>query len=199
VFQPTLVPLFVTVVAFDCCYTVLLLNTTAKWLVFLLVGIFSIIAPLLSVYFLYVSRSVDSLLLRSRKERPLPLLIATLYQCALTYLFVGKVEIGILMGILMLSIALTLLILTFMSTYTKVSIHSAALSGALGLFVSMHLYYEQFDLFYPIVATIFLLGLVMSARLALNEHSPAQVLTGLLVGFVSCFSTSYLIMLLQPR
>jgi len=87
--------------------------------------------------------------------------------------------------------------LTFMSTYTKVSIHSASFSGSLGLFIGMHLYYQEFDLFYPILATILLLGVVMSARLALQVHSPAQLLTGLLVGFGICFGMSYGILIVQ--
>jgi membrane-associated phospholipid phosphatase len=47
------------------------------------------------------------------------------------------------------------------------------------------------ELFYPILVFIPVAGLLMSARLALNAHSPTQILAGCLLGLSISLGTVY--------
>jgi len=188
-------PLAATLVVFNFCQTVLFLTPKIQWIVAGFIILFNVIAPLISIFFLYRAKYVSSFYLNKRKERPIPMVIATIYQCALSYMFINKLNIGILMGAMMLSFAFTLVLLSIITNYYKISIHSAGISGVLGIFFCIHFYYDEFDMFFPIVITILILGAVMTARLALNVHTPMQLLLGFLVGILTASSSACTILM----
>lgn len=61
-------------------------------------------------------------------------------------------------------------------------------TGLLGIVLPLNTVAENNALFIPAVALLVITGLVMSARLQLNAHTPREVwfgaLTGFLIGFV---------------
>ena len=66
--------------------------------------------------------------------------------------------------------------------FWKISAHSIGIGGLAGLLVSICL---RMGLYMPLYITVALLlcGIVASARLVLQVHTPAQVYLGLLLGF----------------
>lgn len=71
--------------------------------------------------------------------------------------------------------------------FYKLSIHSLALWGMVGMLLPMNKVSEVNGLLIPTVITIVIAGLVMSARLALNAHTPREVMTGSVAGFTIGF------------
>jgi membrane-associated phospholipid phosphatase len=57
--------------------------------------------------------------------------------------------------------------------------------------VGIEYWYPFYDLLYPVIVSVILTGVVMSSRLRLNEHRPAEVYAGALLGFFVCFFTLY--------
>lgn len=88
----------------------------------------------------------------------------------------------------MATMAITQAVCTIITTKFKISIHATALSGMLGVLLALEMNLSELDLFMPILVTVLATGLSMSARLALNAHTPKQVLYGFLVGFGLNFS-----------
>jgi len=93
----------------------------------------------------------------------------------------------------MATIAITQALCTIITTRFKISIHAAALSGMLGVLMALELTLAELDLFIPIILNIVALGTAMTARLALNAHTPKQVLYGFLLGFGLNFGFIYLL------
>ncbi len=57
-----------------------------------------------------------------------------------------------------------------------------AISGGLGIMLPLNQVTEQDNLLLPTVGLILIAGLVMSARLFLNAHTPREVMVGSVVG-----------------
>ena len=68
------------------------------------------------------------------------------------------------------------------------------IGGPLGILLFLHASLPESQLLYVVVAAIVVIGAVMSARLALQAHTPAEVYTGFLLGLVIGLSI-WLIML----
>ncbi|MGB0522850.1 MAG: hypothetical protein ACPGJS_07810 [Flammeovirgaceae bacterium] len=144
---------------------------------------FTFLLPFLIIYFLYTRRAISSLKIPNREERIVPFGIITICYTVLVFLFNYKLPSLYLFTQIMATIAITQALCTIITTKFKISIHATALSGMLGVLMALELSLTELDLFFPILITIIAGGLSMSARLALNAHTPQQVLYGFLLGF----------------
>jgi membrane-associated phospholipid phosphatase len=62
-----------------------------------------------------------------------------------------------------------------------------AIWGLIGILLPLNKVSEDGALFYPTIAVIVLAGLVMTARLQLQVHSPREMMFGGLLGFGATF------------
>lgn len=88
---------------------------------------------------------------------------------------------------LMLIITVMVIAATITTFFYKVSVHSVAMCGLVGMLLPLNNASGQGLLFYPMVAVLVLAGVVMSARLQLNAHNPREILAGSVMGFVIGF------------
>lgn len=71
--------------------------------------------------------------------------------------------------------------------FYKVSVHSVAIWGIIGILLPLNNASEEGLLMYPTVAAIAMAGVVMSSRLQLNAHVPREILVGAIMGFAIGF------------
>lgn len=155
-------------------------------LVLIFVGTFGV--PALLIYYLYRSGLVQTLQLTTLADRRLPFFLTALVYMLLTYLFSFKMdlistiapEIGVLLG----SIALSILLVGIISLYWQISAHSVGISGVVGILAGVMLKFSLTELFAPLLLSVLLAGLVGSARLRLNAHNPAQIGAGVVLGLI---------------
>ena len=76
---------------------------------------------------------------------------------------------------------------TLITLFYKLSIHSLALWGMVGMLLPMNKVSEVNELLLPTAIVVVIAGLVMSARLALNAHTPREVMIGSVAGFTIGF------------
>ena len=88
----------------------------------------------------------------------------------------------------MLIITCMVVISLIITLFYKISIHSLAMCGAIGILLPLNKVAEQVDLLWPTVMVIVMAGVVMSARLLIGAHTPREVMYGSLVGFLIGFS-----------
>lgn len=144
---------------------------------------FTFLLPFLIIYFLYSRKMISSLKIPSREERIVPFGIITICYTLLVFLFNYKLPSLYIFTQIMATIAITQALCTIITTKFKISIHATALSGMLGVLIALELNLTELDLLFPILIILLLLGASMTARLALNAHTPKQVLYGSLLGF----------------
>jgi hypothetical protein len=164
------------------------LSKASTLLVMLLLVTF--VLPAINLYFFKAMGIVSSLELAKRKERRLPFVFIALIYCAVTYLmnrYTGIYWDDTFMRFFLIIDALVI-VSALITLFYRASIHALALSGIVGIFLPLNKMAEDINVFYATLGLIVLTGIVMSARLQLNAHSPREILVGSLLGLATGFA-----------
>ncbi len=149
------------------------------------------ICPVLSFFCFLKSKQISSVSIPKREERITPFLAITFLYVLVTYLLFYYLHIFSLLGWVMLNITAVLTAISVITFKHKISVHSAGVSGSLGMLLCLQWQYPNEDFLYFVLLFILLLGTVMSARLALKAHTPTELITGFALGFGIVFSIFY--------
>ncbi len=152
-----------------------------------LVFVMTFVLPLANLLLLKAFGTLPSLTMRTQHERLVPFTFVTVIYIVVTVMFYYKVGGNVNFNKLMLIITALILVATVATFFEKVSVHSLAVCGAIGILMPLNKAIENGALFYPTVAVVLIAGLVMSSRLYLNAHTPRQVLFGGILGFSGAF------------
>jgi membrane-associated phospholipid phosphatase len=158
-----------------------------RWAVLVLVFCATFVIPGLGTYFLYRHGYVGNMTLEQRPDRQLPFFFTSLCFAVTAYLFSQEAYFDRLFFYIMTMITLSVFLTFLFSFRWKISAHAVGLGGALGILFLLNKLLPENQLLYIIVAAIVLTGLVLSARLALEAHTPAEVYSGFLLGFSLSF------------
>lgn len=161
----------------------------------LLIFCVTFVLPALNVGFFKMMGTIKTLEMKDRSERILPFIFITVLYLGVTYLFYSKPRVGFHDNMFKFLIIVDALVLiaTFTTFFYKISIHSLAAWGMLGILIPLNKVLEDNTLFYPTLIIIVITGAVMSARLKLNAHTPREVMIGSALGFsTSCAAMNIL-------
>lgn len=138
--------------------------------------------------------SMAELEMQDKKDRFVPFLSTTVFYTVITYMFFKQLHASYAMVVVLGSITFSIALITLITLFWKISAHSAGISGVIGFLFGFYIKFAEQQLFYPILIIILFAGLLMSARLALNTHTPAQVFAGALLGFCVSFGAVYFLL-----
>lgn len=145
--------------------------------------------PVVNVIIFRAVGSIRSYTMADRRERIFPFAFIALLYAGITYLLYSKTGMGLGDNLFrFLLIANALVIVAVVATlFYKVSVHSLAAWGMIGILAALNKITENSALFYPLLTTIVVAGLVMSARLQLQAHSAREVTAGAMLGLLTSF------------
>jgi membrane-associated phospholipid phosphatase len=187
-FHPLLMPTYLfCIVLYWLPPSVITFPADRRWAIMVLVFCSTFLIPGLGTYFMYRQGYVGNMTLEHRPERNLPFFFTTLCFGVTAYLFYQEPYFDRLFFYLMILVTVSVFLTFLFSFRWKISAHAVGLGGALGILFLLNKLLPENQLLYLIVATIILSGLVLSARLALEAHSPAEVYSGFLLGFSISF------------
>jgi len=162
-------------------------------LIILLVFITTFIIPALSIVGLRTTMTISSVKLRNRAERVLPFSFITIFYGLTTYLFHSKIEINDLILAIFIGASLLVALLTIITVFFKISVHAAGAGCMMGFLLSIMLIFPEHNLLWALIFIVLTAGLILSARLYLNAHTPVEVYSGFVLGmFISFFSLYFL-------
>ncbi|GAB7089106.1 hypothetical protein [Marinifilum fragile] len=190
--HPMLMPLYSIFVIF---HSGTFLDFTPPQLIrviYLIVGISTILLPISVLPLLKVQKFVSDYGLSERSERAIPLIFTIVFY-ALGFYLLMKFPITRIIAHLQLAAIISIGVIALISTKWKISIHMAGIGGFIGMVLSFTILYAG-SLRVYFIAGILLAGLLGYSRLKLNLHTPLQVYAGFMLGLVVIFST---VMLLQ--
>ncbi len=153
------------------------------FLLILLVFIYSFILPAIALFLMKKIELIDSLELRNREDRIIPLIVTAVFYCWLSInLFYNP---GYPKGFILFTLAATLaLLLSFIiNLVTKISLHAIGIGGFVGFVVLTILFYSYDNLEMILLLSVVLAGVIGSSRLILKAHKLKEVYYGYLVGF----------------
>lgn len=152
-----------------------------------LICVFTFVLPAINLLMLRYFGSVTSITLYSRSQRIVPFFLISLLYLLITFLFIYKLPFSQNFNKLMMIITAMVIVSFLITFFFKISVHSLAACGAIGILLPLNKATEEALLVVPTVLVILIAGIVMSSRLLLEAHSPKEVYYGGLVGFVIGF------------
>jgi membrane-associated phospholipid phosphatase len=187
VFHPLLLTTYLVIVLSYYFPSMLKIRKENRMIMVGLVFVFTFVLPAVNLVMLRAFGNIQSLTLQSRKERILPFVFISLLYLLVTFLFYFKLPFGANFNKLMMIISALVMVSLLVTFYYKISIHSIAMGGGIGILLPLNQVTEQMSLLWPTAFTILVTGLVMSSRLVLDAHTPREVMYGGVVGFVVGF------------
>jgi hypothetical protein len=131
--------------------------------------------------------SVTSFMMFERRQRFLPFILTSLIYLAITFLFYWKSRIGLNDNFMKILLIIDLLVVlgTVITFFYKISIHSLAVWGVIGILIPLNKITEVNTLFYPALGAVIIAGFVMSSRLVLQSHTLKEVMWGAIAGLAT--------------
>ncbi len=151
-------------------------------LVALFVFAFTFFVPAANLWLFRLLGNISSLQLESRHERKQPFVFISFIYVAIAYLFYHQFPFSISFNKLMIIIAALVVTATILTFFLKVSVHSLAMGGWIGILLPLVKFASE--LLWPTAAVIAITGLVISSRLILNAHTLRETMIGSIAGLI---------------
>jgi len=188
VFQPLLLPLLGTVyIIRSNPFT--FPDPYENYMLILRVALLTFFFPALVVLLMSALKFVQGINLRNRQDRIIPYIATLALYIWAFYVFYKEGFNGIITFMLLGSTISIVLAFLMNLLVMKISMHTTGVGGMIAFFLLL-LPYTNFNALYPFLIVIVIAGLVGSARLALNAHTPREIYFGYLIGFFSFMLTN---------
>ena len=183
IFQPLLMPLYGAVLFLNLpFYAFSLLPDAVKWYVISCNLLFTFLMPVFIITLMKRFKMISSVTLDNREDRKYPILFTAVFYIV-NYYFLKKVHLPAPYLFFLLAGMFSLISTLFITNYWKISMHMTGIGGLCGSFILL-IFIWPIDL-RLILAILFLVaGIIGSARLILNVHTPAQVAAGFFAGLL---------------
>ena len=137
--------------------------------------------PLLSVLLLKSVGFIDSLLLKTQKDRIIPYIACGIFFFWTYTVFKQQPRYPLVLTAYLLGIFLTSSAALLANIYTKISMHALGLGSAIGIFGYLMLNHSML-MSWPLALLLLITGATSSFRLYLKAHRPIDIYIGLFIG-----------------
>lgn len=155
-----------------------------RGLLLLRFGVMYTVFPLVTVLLLKGLGFVQSVFLRTQKERIIPYVACGLYYFWMWYVLRNQPQTPGQLELFSLGVFLASSLGLMLNSYFKISMHALA-AGVAVAFMTILGFLSFTDFGFYISITLLAAGLVCTARLINSEHKPFDVYAGLLAGILS--------------
>lgn len=180
-FHPLLMPVYALLIIFSPSLLYSFMPAVQKKIMLLIVITNNVMLPFLLIPYLKWRKMISTWTIDERSERIIPLAITSFFYFVTVYV-VMRFNIPVFIKAFFLSAALISFAVTVINFWFKISIHSTG-AGALTAFIFLLSFKMHTPLTPFLISAIVASGLIMSARLRLNSHTPREVWFGFLTGF----------------
>lgn len=187
IFHPLLITTYAVVVLFNSGHYLGVVNSEARNMIYSIYFIITFLLPALFIPVLYYFGMISKIEIDKRKERLLPLLTVVIMY-SLAWHFMGRIGMPPLLLKIIISSLFSVFATLLVTLFWKISLHSAGMGSLLGL-VFFLANFENLSMLLIGFFVILFSGLVCTARLYLNRHSPVQVYVGYFLGFTVVYLT----------
>lgn len=184
-FHPLLIPTLATALYLYVASYWFMLTDKGIYVVLSVVFLFTFLLPVVSVPLYLYFRLINRAEMETPRERIFPMIFTSLFYFGAYYMLYSLPLPAFFKGFVLSSILIIVLVLA-VTLFWKISAHLAAIGGFAGSLVGFSLRYEE-PVIYYIIAVFLVSGIVAVARLIKEAHSPAQIYTGWMAGFVTSF------------
>lgn len=182
-FHPLCMPLYATwLLMHSSSYISHTMHESLQHFLYVLIFVTTYLLPACMVWMLWQKGWISSLELSERSERHIPFLLTIACYGFGIYLLL-KIQVSILFPLSLLGAMIAVFLAFLINLRWKISIHMIGIGGMMGLFFGYGISF-QMNIHYALIALSVIAGLLGTARLVRKAHTPAQVYTGFIAGFM---------------
>ncbi|HRO44634.1 hypothetical protein [Agriterribacter sp.] len=159
-------------------------STSGKTQTLFIYLINSVFFPLMAVLLCRGLGFVQSVYLKTQKERIILYAISMIFFFWTFYVFKNKPGIPVIMAQMSLGIFIAVIIDFVANIFFKISMHATGAGGLIGLFTVL-LFTSPGLVNVPLAVAVFLAGLICTSRLIVSDHRTGDIVLGLMAGFAS--------------
>jgi len=182
IFHPLFMPVYGLIILFTAPTFLKYLPSQVKFLLMAIVVINNVLLPVGLLPLLRYRNVISSYSIEDRTERIIPLLLASILYCTTSFI-IFRYQIPFFLKSFIFATSIVAIIVSMINFWWKISIHAAA-AGAITAMVILLSFRMHTGLILHLAAVIAASGMILSSRLKLNAHDPAQVWTGYFTGFL---------------
>ena len=192
IFHPLFIPVYLTFFIMEVrAYEFAGLNDWNKTLKLMLIVVSCTFVPLVSVLLLRALNFIDSIFLKTQKDRIIPYIICMTFYFSVWYYFKKNHEIKDLvsmsMGIFNASVFGFLV-----NIFMKVSMHAIAV-GVMSTFIALLAFTDTVSYSFYLSFALLISGVVCTSRLIVSDHRPKEIYYGFLIGVFSQLAAHYFV------
>ena len=184
IFHPLFIPLYVTffLVFIHTTYFVGIDTREKIWLL-IRVSYSMIFFPLVTVLLLKGLGFIDSVFLKTQRDRIIPYIASGIFFFWAYLVFRNQPEIPTILTSFTFAVFISSSAALMANIYFKISMHAIGLGGVLGLFIII-MQQNNMLMTVPLSVAFFLTGLVCTSRMIVSDHQPKEIYAGLIMGIV---------------
>ncbi len=150
------------------------------------IGVNTVVFPLITVLLLKGLGFIQSIFLRTQKDRIIPYIASGIFYFWIYFVLRGQstyppVLVGFMLGVF-LAASVSLII----NIYQKLSMHAAGMGGITGVFIVI-MQSNTMLMTWPLALVFIIAGMVCTARMLVSDHTPKQIYLGFFTGLVTQF------------
>lgn len=159
--------------------------------IFLRVFLFTLLMPLVSVMIMMRIGKVSTIFMEDQRERSWPMLMASVIYLFTYYFLLPVPPVPSFISLFILGAVIAMVPALLVTLKWKISLHMIGIGGLCGGLTILYYHTQEGN---PIwLAAVFVLaGVLGTARLLLNAHTPLQLFAGFLLGFGTEFGLGIL-------
>lgn len=187
VLHPLAMPTFGLLCYYSLFPMILQFNDAQLFLqIFARVLLFTLFMPLVSVLLMMRLGKVSTVFIEDKRERSWPLVLAAAIYI-FTYCFILPVPpVPLFISLFVLGAAVAMIVALLINLKWKISLHMIGIGGLCGALTLIYYVMQEGNPLW--LCTWFILaGVLGTARLLLDAHSPLQILAGFALGFAAEF------------
>jgi hypothetical protein len=185
IFHPLFIPLYVG-------YFLMFIHPTyfvgygaqQKYWLLIRVSYTMVFFPIITVLLLKAIGFIDSVFLKTQKDRIIPYIACGIYFFWGYLVFRNQPNIPSILTAFTFAVFLSSSVALIANIYFKISMHAIGMGGVLGLFLVI-MQSNSMLMTGPLSVALILTGMVCTARLLISNHSNKEIYMGLLVG-IAC-------------
>ncbi len=158
-------------------------SDAGKKRVMIMITINAIAFPFITVVLLKALGFIDSFFLRTQRDRIIPYIASMTFFFWAQYALREQSEIPRILVAFMFGVFISSAAALIANIYFKISMHAIGMGGFIGIFFAI-MQQNTMLMTWPLSTALLIAGLVCTARLIVSNHTPKEIYSGLLVGFI---------------
>ncbi|MDQ6757154.1 MAG: hypothetical protein M3004_09480 [Bacteroidota bacterium] len=195
IFHPLFIPLYVIyyLVFINPDFFVGISDKEKTW-VLLRVTLNMIFFPALTVLLLKGVGFVESVFLKTQRDRIIPYMAAGIFFFWMYLVFHNQPELPIILPSFVFGVFLTSSVGLLGNIYFKISMHAMGCGGMFGLMLIILKAGSSSSITLPLAIVILITGVVCTSRMIVSDHSQKDIYMGLLLGFLCQYIAAAIIL-----